>query len=122
MITAQLAHFIHHTEYEELPLEVVEKAKLCFLDFLGVSHAGSQTWSGEIMRSVISTGGSSTVIGGSRASATDASLANGVSAHSLDLDDGHRLAQLHPGACVIWDFTALELVEHLEQRLQPVKC
>lgn len=31
----------------------------------------------------------------------NASLINGVSAHSLDLDDGHRLAQIHPGACII---------------------
>jgi 2-methylcitrate dehydratase PrpD len=101
MITAQLANFIYNTKYGELPLEVVEKAKLCFLDFLGVSYAGSQSRSGKIMKSVISSDGPSTVIGGSRASVTDASLANGVSAHSLDLDDGHRLAQLHPGACVI---------------------
>jgi 2-methylcitrate dehydratase PrpD len=101
MITLKLAHFIVNTEYNDFTLEVVEKAKLCFLDFLGVSIAGSRTNSGRIMRSIISSPGQSTVLGGQKTSASEASLINGVSAHCLDLDDGHRLAQLHPGACVI---------------------
>lgn len=113
MITAELAHFIGNTEYNDFPLKVVEKAKLCFLDFLGVSIAGSRTRSGQIMRSIISSNGQSTVIGGPRTSAREASLINGVSAHSLDLDDGHRLAQLHPGACVIP--AALSLAESEER-------
>src|SRR5690606_800882 len=41
------------------------------------------------------------IIGWNKTRPLDASLANGVSSHSLDLDDGHRLAQLHPGACII---------------------
>ncbi len=101
MITDKLAHFIGNTEYNDFTLEVVEKAKLCFLDFLGVSIAGSRTKSGRIMRSIISSQGPSSVIGGPKTSASEASLINGVSAHCLDLDDGHRLAQLHPGAGVI---------------------
>lgn len=101
MITEKLAHFIHYTGYRDFPSEVVKQAKLCFLDFLGVSIAGSRTRSGQVMRSTISSRGSSTVIGGPKTSALEACLINGVSAHSLDLDDGHRLAQLHPGACVI---------------------
>lgn len=80
---------------------MVEKAKLCFLDFLGVSLGGSRTLSGQIIRNISGLNGHSTIIGGSKASALEASLINGVLAHSMDLDDGHRQAQLHPGACVI---------------------
>jgi 2-methylcitrate dehydratase PrpD len=101
MTTKELARFINVTEYHQLPERVVEQAKLCFLDFLSVTLRGSLTNSAEIVRKTISDGDESTVIGGHSSNPLDASLANGVSAHSLDLDDGHRLAQLHPGACVI---------------------
>ena len=46
-------------------------------------------------------GGESTVLGFDKANCTDARLINGVFAHCLDLDDGHRFAQLHPGCAVI---------------------
>ena len=101
MITQDIAEFIGSVNYQVLPPEVIEQAKLCFLDFLGVSLRGSRNKSGQIIRDIIPPGGKSTVIGGSTSHAPDAALANGVSAHCLDLDDGHRLAQLHPGACVI---------------------
>jgi len=101
MYTNDLAQFITSTVYHQLPDRVIEKAKLCFLDFLAISLRGSQTRSAQTVRAIIGDGDESTVIGGSRATAIDASLANGVSAHSLDFDDGHRLAHLHPGACVI---------------------
>ncbi|MFA0834708.1 MAG: MmgE/PrpD family protein [Methanobacterium formicicum] len=101
MITRDLAEFIDKTSYPDLPEAVVNQAKLCFLDFLGVSLRGSSSESAGIVRNIISTGRESTVIGGDTATPLDAALANGVSAHCLDLDDGHRLAQLHPGACVI---------------------
>jgi 2-methylcitrate dehydratase PrpD len=101
MYTNDMAQFITSTVYHQLPDRVVEKVKLCFLDFLATSLRGSQTRSAQSVRAIIGDGDESTVIGGSRATAIDASLANGVSANSLDFDDGHRLAHLHPGACVI---------------------
>ncbi len=125
-ITQDLAEFIASTNYNNLPESVVNQAKLCFLDFLSVSLGGSQTKSVRIIRNIFngngkgieseiregtkfneplisakSNYGKSTVIGWNKLNPLDAALANGVSAHSLDLDDGHRLAQLHPGACII---------------------
>jgi 2-methylcitrate dehydratase PrpD len=113
MITRELAEFIDTTCYSDLPEDVVDQAKLCFLDFLGVSLKGSRSESAKIVRNILSTGGESTVIGGDTATPMDATLANGVSAHCLDLDDGHRLAQLHPSACVIP--AALALAESFEK-------
>jgi 2-methylcitrate dehydratase PrpD len=101
MISSQFTEFIHSTSYGELPAEVVEKAKLCFIDFLGVSLRGSGTESGVAVIDILNNGQESTVIGHGKASALEASLANGIFAHALELDDGHRWAQLHPGACVI---------------------
>ncbi len=101
MITAKLTEYIDSLKYDLLPNNVVNKAKQCFIDFLGVSLRGSMTESGEAIKSIINTNNESTVIGDGKSSILEAGLANGVFAHSLDLDDGHRKAQLHPGACVI---------------------
>ena len=101
MITEKFADFILSTKYEDLPQKVIDQAKLCFLDFLGVTLRGSKTKSAFAVNKVIKEDNESTIIGHKKATALDASLANGIAAHSLDLDDGHRIAQLHPGACVI---------------------
>lgn len=113
MITKEIASFIKSTTYPKLSESVVKQAKLCFLDFLAVSLRGSKTTSANIIRNIIPNlavtelnespwkWGISTVFGGEVATPSDAALINGVAAHSLDLDDGHRLAHLHPGACVI---------------------
>ncbi len=61
------------------------------------------------MKSIFNKGCESTVIGYEKVNCTDASLINAVSAHSLDLDDGHRYAQIHPG-CTVFP-AALSLAE-----------
>ena len=101
MLTSKLSDYIISTSFDQLPENVLNKAKDCFMDFLGVAIKGSTTRGSESVRGVIKPGDESTVIGDFKASALDAGMANGISAHSLDLDDGHQLAQLHPGACVI---------------------
>jgi len=101
MITEKFADYISSIEYEDLPIEVVKKAKICFMDFLGVALRGSKTSSGNAVNDIIKKSDDCTVIGHKKAGILDSALANGIAAHSLDLDDGHRIAQLHPGACVI---------------------
>ncbi len=101
MITEKLANITVDIDYEKLPEEVICKAKLCFKDFLGVSLRGSKTQSCEAVQKIFENGNESSVIGSKKANCLDASLINAVSAHSLDLDDGHRFAQLHPGCAVI---------------------
>ncbi len=101
MITGKLASIIVNTDYEKLPEEVISKAKQCFIDFLAVSLAGSRSQSGEKVKSIFKSGYESTVIGTEKGNCTEASLINGVFAHSLDLDDGHRFAYIHPGCSVI---------------------
>lgn len=101
MITEKMIGNILDITYEKLPDDVLNKAKTCFIDFLAVSLKGSSTPSGKIVRSLFKEGGGSTVIGQGTANIIDSPLINGVFAHSLDLDDGHRFAQLHPGCSVI---------------------
>ncbi len=101
MITGKFADFITITNYEKLPKNIVDQAKLCFLDFLGVTLRGSKNRSSQAINNIVKESSESTIIGHKRANILDSALANGIAAHSLDLDDGHRFAQMHPGACVI---------------------
>ena len=109
MITEKLASMVVNTDYDELPDEVIYKTKQCFRDFLAVSLAGSKTQSSKKVKSICNKGCESTVIGYEKVNCTDASLINAVSAHSLDFDDGHRYAQIHPG-CTVFP-AALSLAE-----------
>ena len=101
MIAEKLAKLTVQTSYSKIPEDAVEKAKLCFLDFLGVALRGSQGESSKKVRNILPHGEESSILGAGKSTPMDASLANGVAAHSMDLDDGHRIAQLHPGCCVI---------------------
>lgn len=101
MITEELATELNNITYEKLPEEVILKAKLCFLDFIAVSLRGSQTSGGEIVKKIFNSQEEATIIGSKMASSIDAAFCNGIFAHCLDLDDGHRYAQLHPGCTVI---------------------
>lgn len=123
MITKDLASFIISLKYEDIPQDTREKVKLCFLDFLGVALRGSQEKSSLIAHEVFSDMFSdnyqksfknrSTIIGHDKGNFVMAGFLNGISAHCLDLDDGHRGAQIHPGCVVIP--TALTLAEKYDK-------
>jgi 2-methylcitrate dehydratase PrpD len=101
MITEKLARIVVDTDYDKLPEEVISRAKQCFIDFLGVALAGSKIPSSIAVKNLFRSSEGSSVLGSDNVSCMDASLVNGVFAHSLDLDDGHRFAQIHPGCTVI---------------------
>lgn len=108
MIIKELSKFIVNLSYDEIPKTAIGKSKLCFLDFLGVTNRGFHEESTQIaIKSIaqfnsfnqISKNEKSSIIGNSYSNIANAGFINGISAHALDLDDGHRIAQLHPG-CV----------------------
>lgn len=101
MISEDLARKVSEIKYSKLPNEVIFKAKMCFLDFLAVAVRGTQTSSGKAVIKIFKSQEEATVLGSDKLSSMDAAFCNGVFAHSLDLDDGHRYAQLHPGCTVI---------------------
>jgi 2-methylcitrate dehydratase PrpD len=101
MITGKFTDFITGTHRKKVPKQAIDQAKLCFLDFLGVTLRGSKTRSSIAINNIVKEGSESTIIGHKKANILDSALANGIAAHCLDLDDGHRFAQMHPGACVI---------------------
>ena len=83
----------------------IDKARNCLLDFLGVSLAGAGDTNSRsgALRGILATSGYQSNVNG-HTPKTDlfaAALLNGINAHTLELDDGHRYGMVHPGATVI---------------------
>ncbi|MEM2364318.1 MAG: MmgE/PrpD family protein [Candidatus Bathyarchaeia archaeon] len=104
-VTKRLAHFAADLKFEVLPREVVEQAKLCLLDWLGAALAGSLEPPSRIIASIVRDMGGreeSTVIGTDiKATSINASLANGVAGHAIELDDINEESIVHPAAPVM---------------------
>lgn len=106
MYVEQHADFITKLEFDDLPPEVVRKAKCTLLDFLAAGLAGfHKGHMGHMVLDFLRRKRGipeSTVIGsGDGLACDDAAWANGVFAHSVELDDGYRYGTLHPSVSVV---------------------
>ena len=103
-LTQHLAAFCTRLDYDRLPAEVVDRAKYFFLDYLGVAVRGSLSDSSQPlyrMAGSLASTGQGTVLGrAEKATFPYAALANGTSAHSLELDDTHQAGSIHLGVSV----------------------
>lgn len=91
-------------------------ARMCCVDYLGVTLAGSLIvkTKEQLLLEEQCCGGNSHVIGsGKQTFANIAALLNGISAHVIELDDGHRIGMLHLGAPVISAMLAVAEKENL---------
>jgi 2-methylcitrate dehydratase PrpD len=97
--------FATEIQFEDLPPEVVLQTKKSILDFLGVALIGSTTEVAGIVFDYFSEigGKPEAILLGKkrRVPAIHAALINGVFAHALELDDGHRWSGIHPGSPTI---------------------
>ena len=103
--TREIVSFGHKLGYQGLLPEAIERVKCLVLDFLGVATRGSREESSQAVRNFlgdIEAGTAGGVIIGTdmRAPYQYAALANGASAHSLELDDVSNESSSHPGAVV----------------------
>jgi len=81
-----------------------DRARLLLADYLAVAGAGACADSARAAREAVlpRSAGPAPVIGtGQTAAPRDAALVNGISAHSIELDDTHEPSSSHPGT-VIW--------------------
>jgi 2-methylcitrate dehydratase PrpD len=104
-ITRELVEFCASLKYEDIPRETVDRVKYHCLDFLGLAIRGSIVESSKAVYRLVGDIGLSpegTVIIGTdmRAALQYAALANGTSAHSLELDDLHNESSAHPAVAV----------------------
>ena len=106
-ITRQLAEFAATIDYDSLPAEVTQRAKLLIMDTLGIAlRARHEAVSTPCLLATVDrlglNHGKSGVIGvGNHYSAPAAAWLNGAFAHSLDFDDTHARGSIHPSAPIV---------------------
>ena len=101
MIINRLSEYIIHLSYDDIPKESIEKAKLCFIDYLAVYLRGLESDNAKIAIKTIYE------LYGTDFNSLNKGFINGIASHSSDLDDGHGWAQLHPGSLVFSTVLAL---------------
>jgi 2-methylcitrate dehydratase PrpD len=104
--TARLAEYAVRVRYEEIPAEVLQRAKDCIADTVAVILFGAQfPWSKIIITQArqMGTGGECAVLGtGARVCATAAALAHGAMAHAFEQDNlTSPDSGAHPGAALV---------------------
>ena len=118
MFLQNISKFISNYRYEQATAESITVIKAAFLDYFGVTYRGINEQASQIACYTIDEifkGNSdlnlkASVIGTNyKTDVLHAAFVNGVAAHVLELDDGHRGAQIHLGSVVF--STALAIAE-----------
>lgn len=111
-----MGRFVANLALENIPESVVAKAKLIFLDTLGIALASSTMDFGRMVASVAQKLGGpadSRLIGSPiKLAPANAVFANGTLAHGLDYDDTLEEAIVHTGCCAA--MTALAVGEEVD--------
>jgi 2-methylcitrate dehydratase PrpD len=109
MFLQNVSKFISNYRYEQATIESITTAKAAFLDFFGVTYRGMGEEASKIARNTVeeifsgnfNSNLQASVIGTNlKTDVLSAAFINGVAAHVLELDDGHRGAQIHLGAVI----------------------
>lgn len=102
--TLTLARFIAELDHERLPAGVRERLGNLFLEYLRVASVGERMawsrWARDLMAAVGGAGESSVLFWPRRLDAIRATFLNATFAGSIDADDTHVGAMLHPGSIV----------------------
>ncbi|MDR2356596.1 MAG: MmgE/PrpD family protein [Oscillospiraceae bacterium] len=103
------------TKFENLPEDVIAETRNQVLDFIGVALGGSDKSAAREIRQLYNDWGGkphATVVGwGDKLPVAHAAQVNATQGHSLDYDDVHEAATMHPGVVTIT--TALAMAEYL---------
>ncbi len=116
MLSRQLADFVLSLKYNELPSSVKKMTLDCFLDWMGSAIRGSQEPPAQKVFKVLKDQGGkedASFIGFTEKGPSIAvALLNGVSSHTVEMDDLHRGSIFHPAAPII--SAALAAAEKIE--------
>ena len=93
------------TKSQAIPDRVIQQAKKCLLDYIGVVVGGAKfvrDYHPAFFEFFSKETGDCSIYGTNyKTTAVNAALMNGFCAHVLELDDGHRKGMIHLGASVI---------------------
>lgn len=115
-MTDQFINNIRSIRKEAITPEVLHQAQRALIDYLSVTISGVKAFREKETAYMDALGatGDTTVIGLKRkCSMQTAALMNGMSAHVIELDDGHRRGALHVGATVFSALLPVAEHEHL---------
>ncbi len=116
-ITDIFVDYLYGLSVSDFRTEAVEQARLCLLDYKGVTAAGAkilQKQGDAFLDRVMKQGGNVSVIGfQEKTTLHNAAFLNAMSAHMAELDDGHRAGQIHLGASIISALLPVSEVEGL---------
>jgi 2-methylcitrate dehydratase PrpD len=100
--TADLAAFASALTYEQIPAAVIERAKLCLLDGIGVClHGATLPWTRHVQDMVRAEGATpvATLFATRhKGSWSQAALANATAGHAFEMDDIHTESVTHPNS------------------------
>ena len=103
--TYQLENFILGTQWKDVPEEVKQRMKGCFVDLMGALVIGSrsrQFEAGLKLAETIFGEGQIPVVGSPKKfNFLGASTAMGHSSNAYDIDDGHNMTRAHPGTSFV---------------------
>lgn len=101
--TKMVIDFICDTKYEDLPEDVIERAKGRILDTIGVAYSGGTESVGKVIKNFVRTYGGApqaTVVGANmKTDIMNASFANGILMDAIDYNDHYLLS--HPSVGVV---------------------
>lgn len=104
-LITELANFAEALRFEDLPAEVVRKAKICILDTFGLGLAGIKVENAQVANNAFACfgapGGASLWGTGQKMRAVDCVLPNSVSAHCFLQDDWDPVSHAHIGVAVV---------------------
>lgn len=106
MVSERFVDLLHNISFKDISADVFERAKIHLLDFMGVTLAGLSFDNNneKVFKTVssISGTGESTLIGkNEKLSASFAALYNSCLNHTIEMDDTHSAASLHPASVII---------------------
>jgi 2-methylcitrate dehydratase PrpD len=110
-LTVELARRSTTLSFDQLPADVIAMARLCVLDWLGVTLAGSHEPAPRILLKTLAPSavedGASVFGHAIRVSPRHAALINGTSSHVLDFDDVNATLIGHPSVAILGAVLAL---------------
>lgn len=101
----KLENYILDTSWGNLPQEVQERMKGCFIDLMGALIVGSKSAQFEVglklAKSLFGSGDITVIGAGEKLNFAGAATAMGHSSNAYDIDDGHNITRAHPGTSFV---------------------
>ncbi len=116
-VTRRFAEFAAGLTYDDLPAQVRDHLTIFMLDYLRVASLGQRmpwsAWATNLARELGGTGHSTILFSSDRTDPERATFVNTTYSGSIDADDVHVGAMLHPGCIVISAALAIGEARHL---------